>query len=217
MKDLNTGNVQLQELPKFEARRVLKDGSLETRGQIRGLEGDVANFSYCQVANAFKEVCHIALRLLVDSPVSSADFSGVSVPFDLLNLIIKKNYKFRLVTYKSVSGGLSSDSKGSIKVNREYRVNGDSDIFFIFGSESDISDILERGIVHSAYTGEGFHLSSHNLYADVPEGEEVCGLVFRTDSPGDIETADMAFWEDGVLVDSWEILSEDQIVDLFGV
>ena len=102
-------------------------------------------------------------------------------------------------------------------IDERYRINGDSEIFFLYGPESDISRAIEIGEVSNAYTGEAFKLAAHNLYASVDPGEPVYGLVFRTDRPGDIEASGLVFWDTPAKIESYEILDEGRIIDTFGV
>jgi len=226
-KSLNNGNVTLQPVPAFKAKRKQVGKRLETKGQIKGQDGLIANFSYCQLANAFKEACQIALRLLVGDDLSGHSSGDALVPFDLLNLIEKRNTKFRIVTYASKLSGMplfadtSADEGGSaaIGVRGDYRINGDAEYFFLYGPEEYISQVLDENSLTAAFVGETFRLSRHNLYAGVESGEAVVGLLFQVDRSGDVETKYMSFWEDAkpASIDSYEILDEDQIVDLFGV
>ena len=213
-KTLDKGNVDLQPLPEFKAKRVGSTRSYQTRGQISSQDGLIANFSYCQLANAFKEICHAALDLLVGKNGSVDASSVMSMPFDLLNLIEKRDSKFQITTFKAL-GPLFTE--GGVAVGAQYRINGHSEILFLYGSESDISRLVEIGEISSAYAGENFRLASHNLYGSVEPGEPLRGLLFRADRPGGIETSGLVFWDTPARIESYEILDEGQILEIFGV
>lgn len=218
-KDIKSGNVTLQPLPKFKAKRKDIGKSLETKGQIKNQAGQIANFSYCLLANAFKELCETALKMLVGDVIPSGS-ADVLVPFDLLNIILKRNSKFRIVTYSS-TGALGplfahSPAERGISVSSEYRINGIEDIYVLFGSQNDVENVITFGYTQGAYAGSGFKLSAHNVYADVEDGE-VYALLFKASRPGDIETSELVFWEDPVEITTYEILDENGILDTFGV
>ena len=220
-KNLKNGNVTLLPLPEFKAKRKTVGKRFETRGQIRDQEGSIANFSYCQIANSFKEICHIALTLLVGGDTDQYVGGRSFLPFDLVNLLEKRNSKFRVVTYvpELVSLPLFGDSSERIEesdaVESEYRING-SEVFFIYGAESSIRELLDKGI-SSAYIRETFNLAGHNLYADIVPGQPMVGVLFRADRPYDTEYKGIAVWEEPTDLTDYEILDEYQVIETFGV
>ncbi|MGA1706830.1 MAG: hypothetical protein ACO39X_07290, partial [Candidatus Nanopelagicaceae bacterium] len=211
----SSGNVTLERVPDFKAKRKDVGKSLETRGQIRNQPGQIANFSYCLLANAFKEICQTSLDMLAGINAGADTNPERVIPFDLLNLIEKRNSKFRIVTYRSRLGPLFEGTEG-VEVGEEYRINGESEISFLFGTREDIREIAEQGSVTSAYAAETFHLSHHNLYADIEDDSPVFGILFKTDRQGDLETSGMVFWDDPADIETYEILDEDQIIQTFG-
>lgn len=215
-KSLTTGNVVLQPVPKFKAKRKLVGRSLETRGQIRDQAGEIANFSFCALANAFKDLCIKSLDMLVGKPVP-AESTGTYVPFDIINLLEKRNTKFRIVTYGLSALGPLFGEEG-LTVDSEYRVNGDTGIYFLYGSPEDIKSLLEKGHVHHAYVAEMFRLSEHNLYGVVEPGTSVEGVLFETEStPIVITTSGVSTWEEPAAISSYEILNEQEIIESLGV
>jgi hypothetical protein len=213
-KTVANGNVTLERVPDFKAKRT-KSKSYETRGQIRNQPGQIANFSYCLLANAFKEICQASLDMLAGIDVAADAYTDRFIPFDLLNLIEKRNSKFRIVTYTSMPGALF-EGVDEFNIGKEYRINGESEIGFLFGTREDIREIAEQGSVTGAYAAETFRLSRHNLYADIEDGSPVCGILFKTDRQGDLETSGMVFWGDPANIETYEILDEDQIIQTFG-
>ena len=220
-KNLSNGNVDLLPLPTFKAKRKAVGKRLETRGQIRDQEGSIANFSYCQIANSFKDICHIALTLLVGGDIGSYVGGRSYLPFDLVNLLEKRNSKFRIVTYAPELMSLPLFDESAEKdvpgeqVESEFRING-SEVFFIYGAESSIRELLEGGIT-SAYIGETFNLAGHNLYADIAPGQPTVGVLFRANRPCDTEYKGIAVWGEPVDLTDYEILDEYQIIETFGV
>ena len=216
IKNIRTGAVTLQPVPAFKARRKAVGKSLETRGQISGQAGQIANFSYCALANAFKEICLISLDMLVGKAVPDTS-SEPYIPFDIINLLEKRNTKFRIVTYGATELGPLFGSAG-ITVNSEHRINGDVGIYFLYGSSDDLQAIAEEMSVFQAYVADEFRLSQHNLYGDIDNGEPVQGLLFETEvAPTVITEQGVAIWDDAAQISAYELLDEGDIVESLGV
>ena len=58
--------------------------------------------------------------------------AGMSAPFDLLNIIEKRNTKFQITTFATI-GPLFASGGGGVMIDERYRINGDSEIFFLYG------------------------------------------------------------------------------------
>lgn len=214
-KNISTGNVMLQPVPEFTARRKEMDKTLETRGQIRNQNGEIAKFSYCMLASAFKEICDIALKMLVGAEVPTNPDSIAFTPFDILNLIQKRNFKFRIVLQPVVDSLFPPQSPENVV--RGYRINGDADLFFLFGTSEDISNVVEIGEVYTAYNAEVFRLSQYNVCGQVGEDDsEAYGILFKVERFADLEAEDKAFWDAPVRITEYEILDEDGILNVFG-
>lgn len=216
-KSLTTGNVELQPVPKFKAVRKSVGKSLETRGQIRDQAGEIANFSFCELANAFKDLCIKSLDMLVGKDISDVS-TGSYVPFDIINLLEKRpSQKFRIVTYGLSSLGPLFGEEG-LTIDSELRINGDEGIYFLYGSSGDIESLAEKGLIRHAYAADTFRLSEHNLYGDVEPGHSVRGILFETESqPVIISENGICTWDDPAVISSYEVLNEQEIIDSLGV
>ena len=218
-KDLRSGDVELLPLPKFKAKTAGR--GLTTEGQIKGMEGQIANFSYCALANSLKELCLTALAIIAeDFDPRRATKVGQTIPFDLINLIRNRNDKYRLVTYTNM-GPLFDDS-ASLGLSREFRINGDRDIYVVFGSREDINTIAGSESVFDAYVAHDFHLASINLRGLVDPQEQLVGMIFESASEPDEMVSFpqgryVSWGGGGADVLSYEILEEDDILEVFGV
>ncbi len=215
-KSLRSGNVQLEPVPQFKAKRKAVGKALETRGQIRDQPGEIANFSYCSLANAFKDLCFTSLDMLVGNTITSTD-SSFYIPFDIINLLQKRNTKFRVVTYAASADGPLFSPVG-VTVSAEQRINGDMGIYFLYGSKQDIQDLVEAGEILQAHCADSFRLSQHNLYGEVEEGDPVYGILFEvSEEPSLVSESGVALWEAPVQIISYELLGEPEIIESLGV
>jgi hypothetical protein len=216
-KNLATGAVELQPIPEFKPRRT--GSGYTTVGEIKNMEGMVANFSYCALANSLKELCILALRMVAGENIPPATvIQGQSIPFDLINLLQKRNNQFRIVTYNFSDPLFTEVSGVDSGIKRSYRVNGDEGIYFVYGTNRDISHFAERGLVEHAFDADLFHLGSHNLYAQIDSEEPVCGVLFECGhAPDTIGVDGFAVWNRPAEITSYEILDEPMIIESFGV
>ena len=210
----NRGRVDLVAFPAFDARIDPVTSKLTTEGLIKNLPGHVLNFSYGQLALIFKRLCDTALRMSVGQRLDPLHLEDTqpSLPFDLINIILHKNYVYRLAKFGTAA--YRTSGKFQPEVKSAYRINGDT-MYVTFVDSRNLDFDLER-LPLKAFDASSFDIDKINIYEDLPsESVGVCGVLFTTDTPASRIDGSAFIWELEVPeLKEYEVLDEESLLQL---
>ena len=185
------------------------------------LPGEIVKFSYCQLASTILDLSRACLKMLVDPNVNPLEFDKIKLVIHLVNLIRNRNTPFELIkpdyTKRSSQRTLFPDmaAKGteSIRLNGEDRFDN---VYMYCGSLESINEILgPNSVSMSTFSTPLFDKSTHNIYRNLEEDEDLYALLFETEESPVIQYAGIAEWSEFPEVIEYEILNEDEVLDLF--
>jgi len=219
-----TGTVSLLPFPKLEAKPVKGTNEYTTRGVISSLPGEIAKFSYCQLASTILALGKAGLKMLVSPNVDVLEFDQIRLLINLINLITNRSTQYYLI--RPIAGTKAASVTqmslfGEVEETDRIRLNGDeqSDYMYIyFGSPETVAELLEgRPIEFTAHRMSTLDLQVTNIYENLDEDEDLAILLFETyEEPNLFDTAHLASWHDGLpsSIKSHDILTEDELFDL---
>ena len=207
------GYARLMKLPNFQS-------ASSTIGSIRDLDGRIAKFSYCTLANSIKDLAYHALAMINKDQVSDKQTAESAHIFDLANLIQKQTIHFYLAMgQRSEVGDLFSSPPRDEGSPQKARINdGDmeDDVFVILGSYEELADMMARpDLISAAAPASSVDAASIDLYYGTGTSEELHALIFTTYTRPDYESAHLVEWDNGVDFEKAELLTESDLEDLF--
>lgn len=212
MDNPTKNKVKITPMPQFKAKRSTVTGKYEVVPKIKDVEGELAKWTYTELYAEFKKFLDKCLRF-VNGGKSIPDFNIARTNFNIVNLILNKNFEFYIVAEKKalpLFGELTPDSS----TKKEYRINPHTEIVYLLvATKEDMGSFLndETSFEVSAYPLLREKLPYINVYGDVSDEDEkegVIGLLFMTDVKPSKKEFNKHTWNKGLVLESYHILDE---------
>jgi len=218
---LSNGGVKLLPFPNLRARAIPGTRNYTTRGIMADLPGEIVKFSYCQLASTILDLGRACLKMLVDPNVSPLEFDKIRLVIRLVNLIRNRNTPFELIkpdytkqsSQRVLFPDMSAKGTESIRLNGEDRFDN---VYMYCGSLESINEILgPNSVSMSTFVTPLFDKSTHNIYGNLEEDEDLYVLLFETEESPEVQYGGIAEWSQFPNVTEYDILTEDDLLDLF--
>ena len=207
------GFARLKKLPNF----LRYAGS--PRGSIRSLDGRIAKFSYCDLANSVRSLCKQSLDMLNGDAVSDAQSAENADIFDLANLMQDSTIHFSLVATATADtqGDLFTTTGSAVRA--EARINPGElagNVFVVLGPRSAVlQHFAHPESIQVAVPAGAVDVASVELYLASGNSEPLAAVVFATTVFPDEVDSYSAEWYSGVgVVEDVELLDQDTLIEI---
>lgn len=210
--DLSKNKVKITPMPKFEAKKNSATNKYEVVPRIKDVPGELAKWTYTQLYAELKQFLDKCLRF-VNGARSIADFQIARSNFNIVNLILNKNFVFEIVKDRKALP-LFTTISADTSTQKSYRINPSQDIVYLLvATKDDIDSFLEddTSFEVSAYPLLDESIPYINVYGDVEDGDEeegVVGLLFTTKTKPSVEDFKIHTWDKGLELDHIHVLDE---------